>query len=72
MFEVNVTSYLFRHVKALVIVDTNSTNSISVVTLSNSTLTCSATIPTGSETITITSGGLWGNAVNYMGRITTF
>ena len=72
MFEVNVTSYLFRHVKALIIVDTNADNSISVVTLSNSTLTCSASIPTGSEQITITIGGLWSNAVNYMGRITTF
>jgi len=72
MFEVNVTSYLFKYVKALIIVDTNSTNSLSVVTLHNSGLTCSATIPTGSEVITVTIGGLWGNATNYMGRITTF
>ena len=72
MFEVNVTSYLFRRVKALIIVDTNSTNSIAVHTIHNSTLTCSASIPTGSEQITITIGGLWSNAVNYMGRITTF
>jgi len=72
MFEVNVTSYLFRRVKALIIVDTNATNSIAVHTIHNSTLTCSASIPTGSEQITITIGGLWSNAVNYMGRITTF
>ena len=72
MFEVNVTSYLFRRVKALIIVDTNSTNSIAVHTIHSSTLTCSASIPTNSEQITITIGGLWGNAVNYMGRITTF
>jgi len=72
MFEVNVTSYLFRRVKALIIVDTNSTNSIAVHTIHNSTLTCSASIPTNSEQITITIGGLWANATNYMGRITTF
>jgi hypothetical protein len=72
IFEVNVTSYLHRHVKALITIDTNATNSISVVTLHNSTLTCSATIPTNSEVITVTIGGLWSNAANYMGRITTF
>lgn len=72
MFEVNVTSYLFRRIKALIIVDTNADNSISVQTLHSSTLTCTATIPTNSEQITITIGGLWSNAVNYMGRITTF
>jgi len=72
MFEVNVTSYLHKYVKALIMIDTNSTNSLSVVTLHNSGLTCSATIPTGSEVITVTIGGLWGNATNYMGRITTF
>jgi hypothetical protein len=72
IFEVNVTSYLFRYIKALVIVDTNADNSVSVVTLHNSTLTLSASIPTGSETITLTVSNLWGNSVNYMGRITTF
>ena len=72
MFEVNVTSYLFRYVKALIIVDTNADNSLSVVTLSNSTLTLSASIPTNSTNITVTISNLWANAVNYMGRITTF
>jgi hypothetical protein len=31
-----------------------------------------ASIPTGTELITLTFSGLWGNAVNFMGRITTF
>ena len=38
MFEVNVTSYLFRRIKALIIVDTNADNSISVQTIHSSTL----------------------------------
>jgi len=72
MFEVNVTSYLGRYIKAIIVVDTNATNSLSLTTLHNNTITMTASIPTGSETITLTFSGLWGNATNYMGRITTF
>jgi hypothetical protein len=72
MFEVNVTSYLGKYIKAIIVVDTNSTNSLSLTTLHNAGITMTASIPTDSELITLTFSGLWGNAVNYMGRITTF
>ena len=72
MFEVNVTSYLGKYIKAIIVVDTNSTNSLSLTTLHNSGITLAASIPTDSELITLTFSGLWGNAVNFMGRITTF
>jgi len=72
MFEVNVTSYLGRYIKAIIVVDTNATNSLSLTTLHNSTITMTASIPTGTELITLTFSGLWGNSVNFMGRITTF
>ena len=72
MFEVNVTSYLGKYIKAIIVVDTNSTNSLSLTTLHNAGITMTASIPTDSELITITFSGLWSNQVNYMGRITTF
>jgi hypothetical protein len=72
MFEVNLTSYLGRYIKAIIVVDTNADNSLSLTTLHNSTITMTASIPTGTELITLTFSGLWGNATNFMGRITTF
>jgi hypothetical protein len=72
MFEVNVTSYLGKYIKAIIVVDTNATNSLSLTTLHNAGITMTASIPTGTELITLTFSGLWGNAVNFMGRITTF
>jgi len=72
MFEVNVTSYLGKYIKAIIVVDTNSTNSLSLTTLHNAGITMTASIPTGTELITLTFSGLWGNSTNFMGRITTF
>jgi len=71
-FEVNVTCYLHRYVKALIRIDTNLDNSLALTTLSNATLTMTASIPTNSENITINVSNIWGNSTNYMGRITTF
>jgi hypothetical protein len=68
---VNIATYLNKYVHAIIVLDLNAGNSLILDTQASRGLSITASIDATLDNITIEVTGIWGNASNYYGRITS-